>query len=123
MQGRQVVRTIRRRAYAWLVALAALSACAGPLGEARSPGPATLTEPPAAATPAAQDGATAAPAGEPGERSPVAIGFAAPEPERQAYEPLIAEFNRQNPDVRVQFVPRDEPISQSLSFVAQIKRP
>lgn len=114
MQGRQVVRTIRRRAYAWLVALAALSACAGPLGEARSPGPATLTEPPAAATPAAQDGATAAPAGEPGERSPVAIGFAAPEPERQAYEPLIAEFNRQNPDVRVQFVPRDEPISQSF---------
>ncbi|HEX9371833.1 MAG TPA: extracellular solute-binding protein, partial [Roseiflexaceae bacterium] len=57
---------------------------------------------------------TALPDTSPGSASAVTIGFAAQEFERQAYEPLIAAFNQQNPDIHVQFVPRPMQQAQSL---------
>ncbi len=39
----------------------------------------------------------------------VAIGFAASEDWRMYYEPLIEQFERENPDIDVQFVPLDPP--------------
>jgi ABC-type glycerol-3-phosphate transport system substrate-binding protein len=58
--------------------------------------------PPAPAAPAA----TNMPTDQAGE--PVTITFAAPEFERAAYEPLIAAFEAENPDLRVRFVSLDE---------------
>ncbi|HJZ48459.1 MAG TPA: extracellular solute-binding protein [Roseiflexaceae bacterium] len=82
---------------ALLAALLVLSACAG-IGA-----PAATPQPGATATAAGTD-ATSAPDAT-ASASAVTIGFAAPEPERSAYEPLIAAFNQQNPDVHVEFVP------------------
>src|SRR5262245_44740769 len=100
MQSRSIDRhtwcAVRALA-ALLAALLALSACAG-IGA-----PAATPQPGATATAAGTD-ATSGPDAT-GEASAVTISFAAPEPERQAYEPLIAAFNEQNSDVHVEFVP------------------
>jgi len=93
---RHAWRAVRALA-ALLAALLALSACAG-IGA-----PAATPEPGATAPPAGTD-ATSAPDAT-ASASAVTISFAAPEPERSAYEPLIAAFNQQNSDVQVQFVP------------------
>jgi ABC-type glycerol-3-phosphate transport system substrate-binding protein len=85
-------------------ALLALSACGGPAAPAPTAQPGGATDATAIGTapPNQPDtGATVAP----GAEGVVTIGFAAPEFERQAYEPLITAFNSQNSDVRVEFVP------------------
>jgi ABC-type glycerol-3-phosphate transport system substrate-binding protein len=101
---RHAWRAVRALA-ALLAALLALSACAG-IGA-----PAATPEPGATAPPAGTD-ATSAPDAT-ASASAVTISFAAPEPERSAYEPLIAAFNQQNSDVHVQFVPL--PMEQAQS--------
>jgi ABC-type glycerol-3-phosphate transport system substrate-binding protein len=100
-----------RRATALLAALLALSACAGSAALTPTPQP-TQVSADVVETPGQPD-ATAEPAA-PGAGGVVTIGFAAPEFERQAYEPLIVAFNQQNPDVRVEFVPLGMQPSQSL---------
>jgi ABC-type glycerol-3-phosphate transport system substrate-binding protein len=87
----------RRLGPVWTLFLAAalLAACAGP---AAMPEPAPLGAP---ATTAPTTGANGGP-------EPVTIGFAAPEFERAAYQPLIDTFNAENPDVQVRFVSLDE---------------
>jgi ABC-type glycerol-3-phosphate transport system substrate-binding protein len=65
-------------------------------------------------TPAQPDGssagATSAPDDAGGNLSgDVTVTFAASEYERGLYEPLMEEFNRQNPSIRVQFAPLPEP--------------
>jgi multiple sugar transport system substrate-binding protein len=87
-----------RRALAALLLVGLfLSACS--LGGAPEGG--TPTDAAAAASPDAN-------AGEAEAGGVVAIGFGAQSFERQMYEPLIEEFNRQNPDVQVAFVSLDE---------------
>src|SRR5262245_59092243 len=88
---------------ALLAALLMLSACAGIGAPAATPQP-------GANAPAAGTGATSAP-DTTASASAMTISFAAPEFERQAYEPLIAAFNEQNSDVHVEFVPL--PMQQS----------
>jgi multiple sugar transport system substrate-binding protein len=83
------------RAIAALLLLFLLSACS--LGGASD----------APADPAAQPDPAATAAAD-GSGQVVTIGFGAQSYERQVYEPLIAEFNRQNADVQVQFVSLDE---------------
>src|SRR5262245_31350923 len=97
-----------RRARALLVALLALSACAGPDAAGPTPQP-TDSSADVISTLGPAD-STVAPA-EPGV---VTVGFAAQEFERAAYEPLIAAFNQQNPDVHVEFVPLGMQSSQSI---------
>ncbi len=96
---------------ALLAVLLALSACGGPAAPtpAAPAGGSTDATAIGAASPS-QPGAdaTAAPGGV------VTIGFAAPEFERAGYEPLIAAFNEQNPNVRVEFVPLAMQSAQSL---------
>ncbi|MFL5805021.1 MAG: ABC transporter substrate-binding protein [Roseiflexaceae bacterium] len=85
-----------RALVAGLLAIVLLSACAGPGAPAPTPD---------SGSPAPSGAATQAdPSGNAGA---VTIGFAAQEFERQQYEPLIAAFNAQNPDIRVQFVALD----------------
>lgn len=93
------------RALAALALTIALSACAGPA----APAPPSPTAGPAA--PAPTDPAIAA--------GPITIGFAAPEFERASYEPLIAAFNQQNPDVQVQFVALEEGPIQSIDQITR----
>src|SRR5262245_6106494 len=101
---RQAWRALRALA-ALLAALLALSACAGMGAPSATPqSGATAT----AAGPDATSGPDAT-----GEANAVTISFAAPEPERSAYEPLIAAFNQQNSDVHVEFVPL--PLEQAQS--------
>ncbi|NOK63272.1 MAG: hypothetical protein GFH27_549325n20 [Chloroflexi bacterium AL-W] len=50
--------------------------------------------------------------------APVTITFAAPEREREIYEPLIARFNDTNADVRVQFIAR--PLDATTQEIAQL---
>src|SRR5262245_11596362 len=90
-----------RALVALLLALALLSACAGP--GAQAPTPDGLS--PAPTDPAITAPTSAAQLDPSGDGSPITVGFAAQEFERQQYEPLIAAFNAQNPDIRVQFVP------------------
>jgi multiple sugar transport system substrate-binding protein len=100
-----------RRGAVLLATLLALSACGGPAA------PAPTAPAGAAADATAIDAASS---GQPNADAPAAsggvvtIGFAAPEFERAGYEPLIAAFNEQNPDVRVEFVPLAMQSSQSL---------
>jgi multiple sugar transport system substrate-binding protein len=86
-----------------LIALIAISACAGPGATPPTAQPSADTTAPASPTEGAAEPASA-----------VTIGFAAPEFERQAYEPLIAAFNEQNPGVRVEFVALNEGPAQSF---------
>jgi ABC-type glycerol-3-phosphate transport system substrate-binding protein len=81
-----------------LVALAA-GACTGPGGRVAGD-----------STPAADDQTPVSDAGaSPTDTSaPVTVVFAAQDFERQVYQPLIDEFNRQNPDVQVRFIPYSE---------------
>ena len=44
----------------------------------------------------------------------VVISFAANEYQRNLYEPLIEEFNQQNPGITVQFVPLPQPDPDEL---------
>jgi ABC-type glycerol-3-phosphate transport system substrate-binding protein len=83
------------RAIAALLALFLLSACS--LGGAPDATGDSAAQPELIATGAAEESGEV-----------VTIGFGAQSYERQVYEPLIAEFNRQNADVRVQFVSLDE---------------
>jgi ABC-type glycerol-3-phosphate transport system substrate-binding protein len=85
-----------------LLALALLSACGG-LG-ASAPTPDSGAPAPTDALGAAPTDAVVQP-NPAGDAGAVTIGFAAQEFERQQYEPLIAAFNAQNPDIKVQFVP------------------
>ncbi|MFO7168159.1 MAG: extracellular solute-binding protein [Chloroflexota bacterium] len=88
----------KRPCAAWLLLAAfVLAACAGGLPGA--PGGAPSPQAPGAS-----------PVSEPanGGAEPVTIGFAAPEFERGAYQPLIDAFNSENPDVQVRFVSLDE---------------
>ncbi|HEY3228798.1 MAG TPA: hypothetical protein VGJ87_06230, partial [Roseiflexaceae bacterium] len=91
---------------AFLLASILLSACAA------GPGAVAPTAPPDTSPGAVAS--TAPPDTSPGSAGAVTIGFAAQEFERQAYEPLIAAFNQQNPDIHVQFVPLSDGPSQSL---------
>jgi ABC-type glycerol-3-phosphate transport system substrate-binding protein len=107
--------TTCRRGAALLALLLMLSACAG-IAPAAQPDAATAGPTNVAPTQSDAD-ATAAP----GTEGAVTIGFAAPEFERAAYEPLIAAFNQQNPDVHVEFVPIGMQQTQSLDqLVRQI---
>src|SRR5258705_11019261 len=85
-----------RAPVAGLLAIVLLSACAGPDAPAPTPDSGSPAPPEASAQPNAN-----------GDTGAVTIGFAAPEFERQQYEPLITAFNAQNPDMRVQFVALD----------------
>lgn len=89
-----------RRYSILVIALLALSAC----GLGQQTPTATVSPEPGAAQ------ATTADAAEPGADGDgvVTIGFGAQEWERATYEPLIKQFNEQNPDVQVQFVSTDE---------------
>jgi ABC-type glycerol-3-phosphate transport system substrate-binding protein len=84
---------------ALLIVLALLAACGGEPAE-----PAIDSSPlPDAAAPSEAPSEPAAASDE-----VVTIGFGAQEYERRVFEPLIAEFNNQNPGIQVQFVPLDE---------------
>jgi ABC-type glycerol-3-phosphate transport system substrate-binding protein len=91
-----------------LIVLALLSAC----GFDTNPSPpAAIDATSSADATAASDSAGAVTAVAEAPSSPdeiVTIGFGAQEYERQIYEPLIEEFNRQNAGLRVQFVSLDE---------------
>lgn len=87
--------------------------------------------PPPAATSEAP-GATPVPAnpGDPtpfaAEQTPIVITFASYEYERARYEPVMAAFNTENPDIRVQFVSLDALMasegSQPLSYDAWMRQ-
>lgn len=84
-----------QRAVYILIALIILSACA--------PEQTTPT-----ATPAAENAPTEASAGTAQAEGVVTIGFATQSWERQTYEPLVEQFNTENPTIRVQLVSADE---------------
>src|SRR5690349_9064316 len=84
-----------------LCAALLLSACAlGPGPAAPESAPAGNTAAPAGATiaPVSATAAPAAPATPVGDATPVTITFGAWEYERQTYEPLIASFQKDNPN-------------------------
>ncbi len=78
-------------------------------------GCALVTEPAAAPTVAPAASGASARANE-----PVVLTFGASEQERSAYEPLIAQFNADNPDLQVQFVALDE-IADQINADAQLQ--
>src|SRR5215216_2973443 len=91
-----------------LIVLALLSACSfesSPALPAATQAPSSVDATAAPDSVAATTAVAEAPSS-PGEV--VTIGFGAQEYERQIYEPLIEEFNKQNAGLRVQFVSLDE---------------
>jgi multiple sugar transport system substrate-binding protein len=112
MRHRPVTRWRGASALLALALAFALGACAAP---AAPEPPGAPTAPAAQPAPADPSGATAPAAAEPtGDPGVVTIGFAAPEFERAAYEPLIEAFNQQNRDVQVQFVVLEQGPVQSI---------
>ncbi|MEN9937596.1 MAG: hypothetical protein RLZZ387_4175 [Chloroflexota bacterium] len=94
----------RHAPVALLIALMLIAACGAPAAQQPTP-------PPEQATP------TTNPA------EPVTIGFAAQESEREVFEPLIAQFEAENPGIRIQFVAVDELLREANSSdIDQINR-
>jgi len=102
----------RYRKIPLLLLVLALSACAA----SSSP----LAPPVAAGGSAAPRAVPASGDAAPG--TPVIVTFGADERDRQVYEPLIAAFNRDNPDLVVQFVPLDAMARLGSSQPAIVQR-
>ncbi|MCU0493093.1 MAG: extracellular solute-binding protein [Chloroflexaceae bacterium] len=71
----------------------------------------------------AAPGPAPTPGAGPGQPSgTVVVGFAAGEWERQIYEPLIEQFNQENPGIQVVFVPSDEMNSTPINSPSEFTR-
>jgi ABC-type glycerol-3-phosphate transport system substrate-binding protein len=100
-----------RHSLMWLLLVALLASCSG------APQP--------AATPSAIAVATPIPDGTNSDR--VTISFAAWDYERSLYQPLVARFEAQNPDIHVVMVPLDDlmrgPMGRERAALAPVRQP